>query len=414
MRASWPRSGSATSGWSTRHGKEHTIGTEETASTGRLAHRVDRVALFGAVLAFAGLVGLPFVEFRANRIASGVPEAISVAGPVGWLACLIAVAALAAAVVAPRVHRGPVLVGIAVALIVTVAAALGVAAVVLQEGEPPFARVSIGAGAWLAIVGAAVVWFAGWRADTGRGLRWLAVVSAFGGLLAIGVWGGLGELSIAKEYVAQSRRFWPLVGQHLVLAGSGIGFGMLIGIPLGVAASRNRVARDIGIGVVAIIQTIPSMAMLGLLIAPLAALGLRGIGTTPAIVALTLYALLPIVRNTFVGLTGVDSAALDAGRGMGMGAGRLFLGVEVPLALPLVFEGIRAAAVLVIGIAAVTAFIGAGGLGVLVFQGWGQQADDLTLLGAVPMVVLAVAADSLMRALGRAVVSPGIREEAAA
>lgn len=149
--------------------------------------------------------------------------------------------------------------------------------------------------------------------------------------------------------------------------------------------------------------------MLGLLIAPLAALGFPAIGTTPAVIALTLYALLPIVRNTYVGLAGVDASVIDAGRGMGMGRAQLLARVELPLALPLVIEGVRAAAVLVIGIAAVTAFIGAGGLGVLVFQGWGQQADDLTLLGAVPMVVLAVIADAGLRALRRLVVSPGIQ-----
>jgi len=142
---------------------------------------------------------------------------------------------------------------------------------------------------------------------------------------------------------------------------------------------------------------------------PLAALGLPGIGPLPGVIALTLYALLPIVRNTYVGLSEVDPAIVDAGRGMGMSGSQLLLRVEAPLALPLVIEGVRSAAVLVIGIAAVVAFVGVGTLGVLVFEGWGVQADDLILLGAVPMVVLAVAADSGLRALARAATSPGIR-----
>jgi len=115
------------------------------------------------------------------------------------------------------------------------------------------------------------------------------------------------------------------------------------------------------------------------------------------------------VRNTYVGLSEVDPAIVDAGRGMGMSGSQLLLRVEAPLALPLVIEGVRSAAVLVIGIAAVVAFVGVGTLGVLVFEGWGVQADDLILLGAVPMVVLAVAADSGLRALARAATSPGIR-----
>ena len=106
-------------------------------------------------------------------------------------------------------------------------------------------------------------------------------------------------------------------------------------------------------------------------------------------------------------------AIVDAGRGMGMSRRELLFRVEAPLALPLVIEGVRAAAVLVIGIAAVAAFIGVGTLGVLVFEGWGQQADDLILLGAVPMVVLALVVDAGLRALERVAVSPGIRRERA-
>ncbi len=286
--------------------------------------------------------------------------------------------------------------------------ALGAGAARLLDDAPEIARVSIGTGAWLVAVGGAILWFAGTRGVDTPLLRRGVLVAMLLAAGAAGVWGGAGELSLAREYAAQSGRFWTLVSQHLVLAGSGLALGTLIGVPLGVLASRSRRVRQIGLGIVSVIQTIPSMAMLGLLITPLATLGVTAIGTTPAIIALTLYALLPIMRNTFVGLAGVDRGALDAGRGMGMGRTQLLLRVEAPLALPLILEGIRAAAVLVIGIAAVTAFIGAGGLGILVFQGWGQQADDLTLLGAIPMVILAVLADVSMRMIRRTVISPGI------
>jgi osmoprotectant transport system permease protein len=367
------------------------------------------VAAFGAVVALAGCLLLPFVEFRPNRIVSGTPESVLVAGAAGWVLIGLAAMALVAALL-PQRQRGPLLLAAGAGTGLSLLWSLGVAAIDLQDGAPAIARVSIGSGAWLAGLGALVIWFAGTRATASATARRTAGVLALAGLAAIVFWGGLSELSIAREYAVQSRRFWMLVRQHLVLAGAGVGFGVLCGIPLGVFASRNRVVRDVGLGIVSVIQTIPSMAMLGLLIAPLAALGLQAIGTTPAVIALTLYALLPIMRNTFVGLTGVDPGVIDAGRGMGMGRFQLLLRVEAPLALPLVIEGVRAAAVLVIGIAAVTAFIGAGGLGILVFQGWGQQADDLTLLGAIPMVVLAVVADVSMRGLRRIVVSPGIEE----
>ncbi|MDH4139172.1 MAG: ABC transporter permease, partial [Coriobacteriia bacterium] len=274
----------------------------------------------------------------------------------------------------------------------------------------PVARVSVGAGAWLVLVGGAVVWFAGTRGPRSTLLGPAAAVAVTASLVMSVAWGGLGDLSLAREYVAQSERFWQLVREHLVLSGAGLGLGALIGVPLGVAASRSRVVREVGLGVAGIIQTVPSLALLGLLVLPLAALGLPGIGTLPAVIALTLYALLPIVRNTYVGLAGVDAGALDAGRGMGMSRTQLLVRIEAPLALPLLLEGVRASAVLVIGIAAVTAFVGAGGLGVLVFLGWGQQADDLTLLGALPMVALALLVDVGMRLVARAIVSPGIRE----
>jgi osmoprotectant transport system permease protein len=342
---------------------------------------------------------------------TGVPEPLSVAGLAGWALLVFAALALVAAVVPGRA-RGPLLLAAGAGTGISLLWALGVAAAHLQEGVPDISRVSIGSGAWLAGIGAIVIWYAALQATASPRLRRLAALLALAGVAGAVAWGGLGELSIAKEYAVQSRRFWTLVRQHLVLAGAGVGFGALIGIPLGILASRYRMVRDVGLGIVSVIQTIPSMAMLGLLIAPLAALGLTAIGTTPAVIALTLYALLPIMRNTFVGLSGVDRGVIDAGRGMGMGRAQLLARVEVPLALPLVIEGVRAAAVLVIGIAAVTAFIGAGGLGVLVFQGWGQQADDLTLLGAVPMVLLAVIADVALRAVHRFAVSPGIREGA--
>jgi osmoprotectant transport system permease protein len=223
--------------------------------------------------------------------------------------------------------------------------------------------------------------------------------------------GGLGRLSIFVEYAVQGPAFWQAVGTHLTLVGAALVGAILVGLPLGVASARVPRVRAVALGVVGVIQTVPSPALLGLLVVPLAAIGLPGIGPLPALIALTSYALLPIVRNTYLGLAGVDAAVVDAGRGMGMSRTQLLLRVEAPLAMPLFIEGVRAATVMVVGIAAVVAFIGVGTLGVLVFEGWGNQADDLILLGAVPMVVLAVAADTALRWLGRVATSPGIRME---
>jgi osmoprotectant transport system permease protein len=388
------------------------------ATEARPRGRMDRVAATGAVTALVGVVALPFVVFRANRIVAGAPRVLATAGPAGIALVVFAVAALVVAVAPaawPRLAvRRPLALKVAAAgMFGSLAWALGQAAVRLLVGATTIARVSIGAGAWLALVGATVVEFA---ADSQLARGWprrAVTVAALVGVACAALFGGMGSLSIVTEYRTQSSFFWMYVGQHLTLAGSSLLFGLLLGIPLAVAAARWRPVRDATLGVVGVIQTVPSMALLGLLVIPLAAAGLPGIGPLPAIIALTLYSLLPIVRNTYIGLSGVDPAVVDAGRGMGMSRAELLFKVEAPLALPLAIEGIRAAAVLVIGITAVTAFVGAGGLGVLVFLGWGQQADDLILLGAIPMVVLSLLADAGLRALAAYAVSPGIRGGAA-
>ena len=143
--------------------------------------------------------------------------------------------------------------------------------------------------------------------------------------------------------------------------------------------------------------------------APLSSLGVRGIGTAPALIALTLYAFLPIVRNTYTGIKEVPQAATEAGRGMGMSPGQILRRVELPLALPLIMEGVRASTVLTIGIATVAFLIGAGGLGVFIQNGISQQVPDLILLGALPIIGLALLADALLRGLGQLVTPRGIR-----
>jgi osmoprotectant transport system permease protein len=151
------------------------------------------------------------------------------------------------------------------------------------------------------------------------------------------------------------------------------------------------------------VQTIPSIALFGLLLAPLAALGaavpalgaigVRGIGMAPALIALMLYALLPVARNTLAGMLGIDRAVVEAASGMGMTQRQIFWRIELPLGLPVFLAGVRIVLVQAIGLATVAALVGAGGLGTFVFQGIGEYAIDLVLLGAVPTILLALAAD---------------------
>jgi osmoprotectant transport system permease protein len=363
------------------------------------------------LLALAGCALLPLYVLRANRIVEGSAQPLAAGGAAAWVLVGLSALALGAALLARGPVRARIEIACASGMSASLAWALGFASIRLTPDVASPARVSIGAGAWLALAGAATLWFAATQRRPGLSWRTGAAAFAVAALLAAGLWGGLTRLSVLREYALQSDTFWGEVGQHLALVGISVGLAVLIGVPLGVMASRVRGFRTAALGVVGLIQTVPSLALLGLLVLPLAALGLPGIGPLPAVIALTLYALLPVVRNTYLGLDGVDPGAVDAGIGMGMSRFQLLLRVEAPLALPFVIEGVRAAMVLTIGIAAVVAFIGVGTLGVLIIQGLGYQADDLILLGAIPMVLMAVTADAALRAAGRLVTSPGIRTE---
>lgn len=178
--------------------------------------------------------------------------------------------------------------------------------------------------------------------------------------------------------------------EHLVLVGIAIGIATLVGIPLGILITRKPQLRQLILGIANVLQTIPSLALFGFLISvPV----IGGIGNIPAIVALTLYSLLPIIRNTYTGITGVDPAIREAGRGMGMTDRQLLFQVEIPLALGVILAGVRVATVIAIGIATIAAAIGAGGLGVFIFRGISVVNNQLILAGAVPAAAIALLAD---------------------
>ena len=177
---------------------------------------------------------------------------------------------------------------------------------------------------------------------------------------------------------------------HLLLVGVSIGIATLVGIPLGILITRKTNLRQPILGIANILQTIPSLALFGFLISvPI----IGGIGAKTAIIALTLYSFLPIIRNTYTGIISVDPAIREAGRGMGMTDKQLLLQVEIPLALGVILAGVRVATVIAIGVATIAAAIGAGGLGVFVFRGIAMVNNDLILAGAVPAALLAILAD---------------------
>jgi len=178
--------------------------------------------------------------------------------------------------------------------------------------------------------------------------------------------------------------------EHLYLVTVAIFIAIIVGIPLGILVTRKPKLKKPILGLANIMQTIPSLALFGLLI-PVPIVG--GIGDRTAIIALTLYSLLPIIRNTYTGIVAVDPAITEAGRGMGMTDMQLLWQVELPLALGVILAGVRVAAVIAIGLATIAAAIGAGGLGVFIFRGVATINNQLLLAGAIPAAVMALAAD---------------------
>ncbi len=186
--------------------------------------------------------------------------------------------------------------------------------------------------------------------------------------------------------------------EHLTLVVIAMVFAILIGVPLGMFVVQRPVLRTLALGIASILQTVPSLALFGFLI-PIPFIG--GIGRRTAIVALVLYAILPILRNTYVGLTGIDPAVLEAAEAMGMTNTQILWRVRLPLALAFILAGIRTATVITIGVATIAAVIGAGGLGTFIFRGVAMVSDAVILAGAIPAALLAILADLLLGLLER-------------
>ena len=377
-------------------------GTDRAATS-----RIDRFGVVIAVL-LIGALALPFATLRANRIASGTGLRLFEALPA--TATVAVLAALAATIGAALASRRPTIrLAFGALALATLALAVGTAGAHLMPDDNPYARVAPASGFWVGLFGAAMlVTDASVRlklGPVGRIVALAVTAALIAGLFASGAWS---HLSIVAEYRNRSDVFWREAINHVILAAGSLAVAIAVGLPLGILAYEVRAVRDPLINVLNIVQTIPSMALFGMLIAPLGwiaanvpgahALGIRGIGMAPAFLALFRYSLLPMVANTVVGLNGVSRAVVDSARGMGLtGRQRLFQ-EEMPLALPVLLTGIRIALVQNIGLATVAALIGGGGFGVFLFQGLGQTATDLILLGALPPVALAFAAAVLLDA----------------
>ena len=380
-------------------------------------HAIDRLGALLSLVGLAALITLPFVVFKANRIVPGSPRSLFLLFPLWEVLAFYGVLALVASTalrsVSARVRLAAALIGIA-----AVTLAIGAAGDVLTPLGNKVVRVSPGASFWVLLICLGLLATdAITRLRPGPAVRVLFLVlfaAVVGAVLASGL---LDHLSVMREYDVNASRFAEEARQHVFLALGSVSAAVLIAVPLGILCHRFPRLRAGTLGALNLIQTIPSIALFGILMAPLGALaaaapfvtdmGIRGIGAAPAVLALFLYSLLPVVANTIVGLGRVSPAAVDAARGMGLTNWQILTDIELILAFPVILTGIRIVLVQNIGLATVAALIGAGGFGVFVFQGINQTAIDLVLLGALPIVALgfscAVLLDALVETINRTV-----------
>lgn len=377
------------------------------ASSSRFAF--DRLGLVIALIIVVALFAQPFALVRPNRVAATSPIHLWNALPLLPAAALIAMTLGSGLVMALRSHL-VLRLGILVTTLVALVIGMGWSATHLTPVDNGYARVSPGGGLWLIVFSLSLAvgdTFVRLRLRPATRLAALGIfVILLGALLYSGVWN---DISILKEYAGRRSAFMSALSTHALLSVGSLVAAFAIGTPIGILIHRVERIRDAVLSFFNVIQTIPSMALFGVLIAPLAwvgtnmpgaaALGIAGIGPAPAFIALVAYALLPIVSATVTGLDTVSPSVVDAARGVGMTGRQRLLSVELPLAFPVILTGIRVVLVQNIGLAIIAGLVGGGGLGTFVFQGIAQTATDLVLLGALPTVAMAFVAAILLDAL---------------
>lgn len=365
----------------------------------------NRALLLLACVAIAA-VALPFVNVAPNRLVSGEPRALWQI----WSFTPLLLGAALASTVALAFWPGRAALWLTLllseALFIVLFWSAGQAATQMASVESPLARTSIGSGLWLWLALCLLVCSDAIRRLTPLPVwRWLLNAQFWVIPLLILFSGDLNQLSLLKEYANRQEVFDNALAQHLTILFGTLIPALLLGVPLGIGCYRHPSRQGAVFTVLNVIQTIPSVALFGLLIAPLAGLvksfpalaaaGIAGTGLTPALIALVLYALLPLVRGVVAGLSQVPPDVLESAHAMGMSARQCFWKIQLPLALPLLVRSLRVVTVQTVGMAVIAALIGAGGFGALVFQGLLSSALDLVLLGVVPTIALAVVLDAL-------------------
>jgi len=366
----------------------------------------NKVLFLLALAAIATCLFAGFLTEAPNRLVTGKPLALWQA--LGTPVLLAAILATGALLVLSWLRQSATVLCASLfaagALLFLLFFAAGEAAGFLMKGARPAQRIGLGAGFWAAAFCLVMAMIdAAQRLKLGPAGRLLVATSLLLPLAAMARWGIFDQLSLLREYAAQRDAFAAQAVRHCALVAAAVAAALACGVPLGLLVARRPHIAGAVFGTLNLLQTIPSIALFGLLIAPFSALaaavpglGIAGIGAAPAIVALMLYALLPVARNTQAGIAAADPAIIEAARAMGFTPRQILWRVELPLGAPVFIAGLRIVLVQAIGLAAVAALVGAGGFGSFIFQGIGQYATDLVLLGAIPTILLALAADFVL------------------
>ncbi|WP_313602883.1 ABC transporter permease [Rhizobium sp.] len=371
-----------------------------------MIRRLEKTGVLMGALILIATFALPFVVVKPNRILQGQGYMLISSGSGFALAAVLVIVAFGLLLRMPLSTRLVIATAALLAVIVALSATANAA---LPPGNS-YARVSPGSGFWLLLFALSLAFIdviAKLKlSPTVRLMLLVIAIVAVGGIFASGI---LADISVMKEYANRADAFWAEMSRHAMLALGSMLVAFLIGLPLGVVCHRVSWLRAAALNMLNILQTIPSIALFGLLILPLgwvaahipgaAAIGISGIGTAPAFVALVLYSLLPVVANTVAGLENVPREANDAARGAGMTDLQRLFSIEFPLTFPSLLAAIRIVLIQNIGMATIAALIGGGGMGVFVFQGLGQSAMDLVLLGALPTVAMSFVAAIVLDAL---------------
>ena len=356
--------------------------------------------LFFSIAFISALLWQPLAYFKQGRLSAGTPVMLHDAVGASALAGVLLVGLfIGLCLLSLRFGETAGLAASAVSALLPSLLMLAVSSHPPAFPAEPGYRFALGSGFWLSGIGFAMIATSG--KSRGAGLLVLAAS------IAIVFVGGMSpNLSLYKEYLNRKATFTAEIGNHLKLAFLSALAAILPGVLLGYLCHANRKARALVLGMINFIQVLPTLSLLGIIMLPLTSLarrfpilqelGIRGIGFTPAFIALGLYCLFPITMNTMAGFSNIDQRILFGASAMGMTPSQVFVKVKLPLAFPVIFSGIRTAITQNVGNATIAGLVGGGGMGTLIFLGLSQAAYDLVLLGSLPVVFMALFLDGAL------------------